>query len=140
MSYAHRRSPRSFKLWIVPLISTILVSSGCGPNHEEVRLTFDNHTDSPLCFYRYPEDIAGGCRQEVEPLTNTAWRPGCGYGEEADRAPLTVLLTVREGGRQIYNRTAECRVWQNSDRKFVIERRGDEFVVTDSLPDAKSSP
>ena len=119
----------------------LAVSTACGLNHEKVKFTFDNRTDSPLCYEPSPEDASDGrCLQEVKPLAETVWRPGCGYGEDADKIPVTVVLTVREGGHQIYNRTAECRLWQDSDRTFVIEQRGDEFIVTDSLPDGSPTP
>ncbi|MCH7999575.1 MAG: hypothetical protein IIA91_08870 [Chloroflexi bacterium] len=73
-------------------------------------------------------------------MAEKTWGRGCGDGPGAEKARITVILTVKEGGRQIYNRTAECRVWQDSDRIFVIEREGDEFIVTDSLQYAKPSP
>jgi hypothetical protein len=125
----------------LPLLIGIAVSAACYMNHEEVTFTFDNRIDSVLCFYRYPEDaFAADCSAEVKPQTTTVWTPGCGYGEHADELPLTVILTVKEGGHQIYQRTEECRTWQASDRKFVIEQRGGDFVVTDPLAATTPSP
>jgi hypothetical protein len=118
------------------LIATVAVSTACFLNQEEVDFTFDNRSDSLLCFFRYDADAAaGGCPQEVKPLARTSWRPGCGKGPDADELPLTVILTVAEDGHRIYDKTAECRLWQDSDRRFIIEQRGDDFVVTDPLPE-----
>lgn len=115
--------------------------TACWLKSEDVRFTFDNRTDSLLCYYLSPEAASSARRlQEVKPLAETAWTPGCGSGPGVEKNPITVVLTVKQGGRQIYNRTAECRVWQNSDRTFVIEQEGDEFIVTDSLQDASPSP
>ena len=44
------------------------------------------------------------------------------------------------GGRTIYSRTASFGEWIDTDRRFVIEQEGDEFIVTDSLPDFTPSP
>jgi hypothetical protein len=134
----------SWRAVFVPLLIAIgAVSAACSLNlnHEEVELTFDNRTESLLCYFPSREEAsAARCLQELRPLAQTAWRPGCGYGEHADELPLTVILTVKEGGHQIYQRTEECRMWQASDRKFVIEQRGDDFVVTDPLADTRPSP
>ena len=132
---------RRYAVLMALLVGVVAVSTACWLNREEVKFTFDNRTDSPLCYEPSPEDASDGrCLQEVRPLAETTWRPGCGYGEDADQIPVTVVLTVKEGGRQIYQRTQECRVWQASDGTFVIEQQGDEFVVTDSLSDAIPSP
>jgi hypothetical protein len=105
-------------------------------NHEEVRLTFYNHTESVLCYYPSREDaLAGGCSAKVRPLRETDWLPGCGYGPHADELPMTVALTTEDEGRLLYQRTEECRVWQRSNRKFIIEQRGGDFVVTDPVAD-----
>jgi hypothetical protein len=130
------------------LIGIAAVSAACWPDwllgrHDEVEFTFDNRTDSLLCVYPYPDDAsAGRCLAEVRPRAETGWTPGCAYGTrgEVDRSPVTVVLTLKEGGRQIYQRTASCRTWNETDRKFVIEQRGDEFSITDPLQDATSGP
>jgi hypothetical protein len=110
-------------------------------NHEEVKLTFDNRTEALLCFYsstKYASEAE--CLAEVKPLRETPWVPGCGYGPGADEAPLTVILTVKEGGRQIYQGTRECRAWQATNRTFVIEERDGDFVVISPLAEATESP
>jgi len=135
------RRIRWHAVFIALLIGIGAVSAACWMNHEEVKLTFDNRTEAVLCFYLSPEEAStADCSAEVKPQATTAWLPGCGYGPDADKIPLTVVLTVKEGGRQIYQRTEECRTWQASDRKFVIEQRGDDFVATDPLADATQSP
>lgn len=115
------------------ILSLVVLLTGvaCNLNREEVDFTFDNRTDALLCFERSEKDAAsGGCPQEIKPRAKTSWLPGCGYGGEAEKLPLTVIVIVEEGGHRIYDRTLECRVWQDSDRTFVIEQRGQEFVVT----------
>ncbi len=122
--------------FLIVLITIVVAAAGCNINHERVRFTFDNRTDSLICYYLNPEGAeAGRCNQKIKPLAKTAWEPGCGYGAHPERLPLTVILTVAERGRRIYDRMAECQVWQNSDRTFVIEKHGTEFVVADGLPD-----
>jgi hypothetical protein len=116
----------------VVLLASLLISAGCILNMEDVDFTFDNRTDSQLCFFSRRN--TGGCPNEIKPRGETVWRAGCGDGPNADELPLTVVLTVAEEGRQIYERTEECRVWQKSDHTFVIDRREGEFVVTDGLP------
>jgi len=112
-----------------------------GQSEMEVEFTFDNRTDALLCFDSSAKDASEAeCSAEVRPLKKTTWVPGCGYGTEADKIPLTVVLTVKEGGRQIYQRTEECRIWQKSSRKFIIEQRGEDFVVTDPLTGTTPSP
>lgn len=110
--------------------------SACWLNSEDVKFSIDNRTDSVLCAYPTHEDAsAGRCKNEVEPKSSKPWLLGCGDGPGADTIPVTVVLTAKEGEHRIYERTAECRVWQASGRTFVIERRGDEFVITDPLED-----
>ena len=127
-------------LWIVILA----VSTACWLNNEDVHFALDNRTDSLLCYYLSPEAAsAARCQQEVGQQAETAWTPGCGSGPGVKKNPITVVLTIKQGGRQIYNRTAECGAWQDSDRTFVIEQRGDDFVVSDpftnSLPSRDSN-
>jgi len=72
----------------------------------------------------------------------TKWGFECGDIDRgaAQRAPITVILTVQASGRQIYSRTALCREWQDTDGTFVIEKKGDEFMVVDSLSDGEPTP
>ena len=139
ISSAVKRGPRWSSSIAFLLGATLL--SACWFISEDVEFSLDNRTDSVLCAYPTREDAsAGRCNNEVEPESNKAWLVGCGDGPGADTVPVTVVLTVKEGQRQIYNRTEECRTWQESDGTFVIEQRGDELVVTDPLSDATPSP
>ncbi len=123
-----------YGVFIALLVGVVAVSTACWINREEVKFIFDNRTDSLLCYYLSPEAASSArCPQEVGPRAETTWRPGCGYGEDADKIQVTVVLTVKEGGRQIYNRTDACRIWQESDGTFAIEQRRGAFVVADSL-------
>jgi hypothetical protein len=108
---------------------------------ERVHFSFDNQTDSVLCLYPYPEDAAAGrCLNEVKPHTTVEGSTGCGEYSGAERNLIPVIVTVKEGGRQIYQRTEECRTWQASSGKFVIDQRGKDFVVTDPLTDTAPGP
>jgi hypothetical protein len=151
---AARRLTRRFRLarrpssrWLIAslacLVGVAVITAACWivPKHESVKLTFDNRTDSLLCYHLSQESASfGGCDQKIQPMVSTTSEPGCGYGAGAEKLPLTVILRVGDQGRRIYDRTEECRVWQASGRTFVIEQRGDEFVVTDPLTDATPSP
>lgn len=115
-------------------IVAVAVSTGCSWfKHEEVQFTFENRTGSALCLYGSQNDASSGeCLDDVQPRDDD--RPliyGCGDGPGVENNPITVVITVRETGREIYDRTALCRVWQDSERTFIIEQRGDEFVVTE---------
>jgi hypothetical protein len=102
---------------------------------ENIEGTIENRTDSAQCFhYDYAENApAGGCSFELKPHTSADWFFECGDGPGTEKARVAVLLTVKEGGRLVYQRTEECRVWQASGGKFVIEQRGDDFIVTDYI-------
>ena len=104
----------------------------------EVKMTFVNSSDSLLCFNQSSEYAATGdfCN-EIKPRATSVWRPG---GSPSGERPVIVVLNAGPRGREIYNRTATCNEWKESGAKFTIEQRGDEFIVTDSLPDGTSSP
>ena len=110
------------------------IVSGCGFGPASVLFTFDNRTDSVLCEYPSPQDDAGArCLAQVEPRTETHWGRDC---DNQESRPIRVFITVKQGGRQIYDRTASRGKWDDTKRRFVIERQGDEFIVTVSLPTA----
>lgn len=118
------------------LLIVIVVGLGCGP--ASVLFTFDNRTDAVLCEYRAPNPAAAArCSAELEPRAETEWERGCAGDANI---PITVIIAVKQGGDQIYRRTATCGEWLDTDRRFVIEQEGDEFIVTDSLPDSAPSP
>lgn len=125
----------------VVLAVGIAVSSAACKWEDNVSGTVENRTDSAVCFYLYPEDAAEGrCSGELKPHTTDDWFQECGDGPGADKIPITVILAVKEGGRLIYQRTEECRVWQASGGKFVIEQSGDDFIVTDYITATTPSP
>jgi hypothetical protein len=138
---AARWTPQRVALMAL-LVSAALLSPACWVFQEETfDLTFDNRSDSVLCYYPYPEVAsAARCSAEVKPLAETTWLAECGDGPGARGNRITVILTVKEGGRQIYQRTEECRTWQASHGTFVIEQQGDAFIVTDRLGDTTRSP
>ena len=126
---------------LVALISgAAVLSAACGFFGDEVEFTFDNRTDSAICYYPSdPDALAATCLQEAKPQSTTVWIPGCGDGPGAVGNSITVVLTVKEGARQIYTRTEECGTWNDTDRTFVIEKRGDDFLVIDPFVDATPS-
>ena len=123
---------------VASLLGSTIVFSACWVNENEVKLTFVNESDVGLCFNLSSSSAATGdfCG-EVKPRGTTAWIPGC--SPSGDQL-ITVVLTVGQGGREIYNRTATCNEWEDALATFIIKQRGDELVVTDSLPDATPSP
>ncbi len=138
---------------VASLLGCAIVLTACGlttfPDEHPLKLTFINTSDSLLCFNTSGTGV-GYC-DKVNPRGISFWRPGCGSGKGAVRNPITVVLTVKqgdqrvvltekEGERRIYQRTATCKEWEDSGGTFIIKQRGDELVVTDSLPDATSSP
>ncbi len=123
---------------VASLLGCVIVFSACWLNENEVKMTFVNESDVGLCFNLSSSSAATGdfCG-EVKARGKSVWRPGCSPSGDQ---PITVVLSVGPGGREIYNRTATCNEWEESGAKFTIEQRGDELVVTDSLPDGTSSP
>src|SRR3972149_2129167 len=123
------------------LLGGLIVGVGCldealGERH--IKLTFINSSDSLLCFNLSSAEAArGDSCGEVKSRRTSVWRPRC---SPSGSEPLTVVLSLGPGGREVYNRTATCDEWEASGAKFTIEQRGDELVVTDSLPDSTPSP
>ena len=124
---------------IALLLGSVIVFAACWLiDGNTVKMTFVNDSDALLCFNLSSEYGASGdfC-DEIKPRATSVWRPGCSTSGER---PVTVVLNAGPGGREVYNRTATCNEWEESGAKFTIEQRGDEFIVTDSLPDGTSSP
>lgn len=118
------------------LLIVMVAGFGCDP--QAVRFTYDNRTDAVLCPYPSANDAAAArCLIELEPRAEAEWERGC--AGDANQ-PITVIIAVKEGGKQVYSRTATCGEWLDTDRRFVIEQEGDEFIVTDSLPASIPSP
>lgn len=100
-----------------------------------VELTYVNNSNVELCEHSslFGPQTSFSCNAPVKASGRTRWRPECGNAPESNE--LTVVLTVRDGGRQIYNRTATCQEWIDSGAEINIEEDGGEFIVSDSLPD-----
>jgi hypothetical protein len=113
------------------VVTLTVIVTGCGP--ADVTFTFDNRTDTAFCEYASHQSAQSArCLAELKPHDDTHWGRDC--DNQSDR-PIRVVITVKQGGRQIYDRTATCGEWHDADGKFVIEQQGDDFIVTDSLPD-----
>jgi hypothetical protein len=67
---------------------------------------------------------------ELDPQDETKWGRDCDNDE--DRA-ITMIITVKDSGEQLYRRTASCGRWNETNRTFVIEQTGGEFVVSDGI-------
>jgi len=116
------------------MVLTFLSLVGCSviPSRQPtVEFTFDNRTQAMLCEYPSRPDAAGGrCLAEIAPGSNKTWSHGCGYGTRPEDAPVTVVLTEK-GGQDLYIRTRTCDEWRDTNRRFVIEQVGNEFIVTE---------
>ena len=133
-----------------PLASLLLVlvlAAACISNPERAEMTFNNTSDVPVCFHpssvtgqrggiAETEDVAvaGRACDEIKPRAVSSRDTGCGYGDSARNHLVTVRLTAGPGGQRIYEKTVACFEWQDAHATFIIKRRGNEFVVTDSLP------
>ena len=130
----------------VVLLASAVVLAGCDSfRHSEVKATFLNATDTLLCdSYGRPVGPQGPCAgragEAIKPHERRTRLPGCGYGADDEDFDLTVVLVVASDGRVIYNRTANCKEWDDAHATFIIKQRGDDFVVTDSLSDNGSRP
>jgi hypothetical protein len=114
------------------------IVAGCGRGPADVAFTFDNRTDAILCDYTSPPDAtAARCNTELKPQAATGGGRDC---DNQESRPVRVIITVKQGGRQIYDRTASCGAWADTKRRFVIEQRDGEFIVTDSLPNSTAGP
>ena len=108
--------------------------AGCDTvRHSEVKMTVLNTTDFLICYHLSEGET--GCSAEIKPNDKTTWRPGCGYGAKDEAFDSTVILIVASDGHEIYNRTANCKEWNDAHGTLIIKQSGDEFVVTDSLPE-----
>ncbi len=124
-------------VFIALLLGSTIIFAAC-LIEKDVKLTFLNSSDSLLCFNLSSVDAAtGDTCSEIKPRGTSVWRPGC---SPAGSEPLTVVLTVGPGGREVYNRTATCNEWEDAMATYIIEQRGGELVVTDSLPSKLDTP
>lgn len=132
------------RCWAAVAILTFV--SGCGSYSfysTEVAFSLDNRTDAVLCYFPSRQDAASArCLQQLDAGAEKQWLPGCGRGtkDEVAANPISVVITTKDGGRQIYSRTATCGEWKDTDRTFVIEQEGDVIMVTDGFGDVTRSP
>jgi hypothetical protein len=118
------------------LLGCAIVFAACDP---AAAITYDNLTGQRLCVYesyrRSAPSATGerGCN-EVAPNEKLTY----GHGPCSGDDPVWILITVGPGGKHIYSRFATCEEWDGE--AVTIEQRGDEFAVTDSLPDGTPSP
>jgi hypothetical protein len=52
---------------------------------------------------------------------------------------MSVMLILEPRGRLVYGATASCKDWHDHGR-ITIDQGDEEFIVTDSLPDAMRGP
>jgi hypothetical protein len=127
---------------LVPLIMVgvmlLLLACDLEGSGFDVQLTFVNETDSSLCFVPSVREsrISGSCR-EIKANDTTKIKQGCGRPEEI---LFRVIVSVGPDERDIYDVTAPCKDWRDSDGSITIRQRGDDFVVTDALPDTSPGP
>jgi hypothetical protein len=109
---------------VATLVAFIIVMSACG--EEKANLTFVNSTATPLCFgvTRVDPELCS----EIKPHSTAKWKHDC-YGS------MKVVLARPNDARALYARDATCDEWQQSGGTFIIKQRGQELVVTDSLPE-----
>jgi hypothetical protein len=123
---------------LVVLLAFTVPLTACMDGVEEVKMTFINNSDSLICLHgsQAAADSGQFCN-ELKPHAVTVWRTGCGRGDPTviRRYDVTVVLAKGVGGSVIYERSAACGDWQDSHATFIINPRGDNYVVEDSLPE-----
>ena len=117
------------------LLGCAIIFAACDP---AAAITYDNLTGQRLCVYESERSAPSatsdrGCN-EVAPKEKQSYLHGPCSGDD----PLWILITIGPGGKHVYSRFATCEEWDGET--VTIEQRGDEFVVTDSLPDGTPSP
>jgi hypothetical protein len=126
---------------IALLLSGLSLVAACDLDPEtEAKLTFENNTDSLICYFRGSTDPNADRCNEVKPHKEQVWRTPCTSAGRDESATTKVVLTLGSGGRPIYDRTARCEEWNDSGGRIVIDYRNNDFVVTDSLAQATPSP
>ncbi len=90
---------------------------------------FRNVTDDRLCYAR-----ADPCSAEIKPHGTSYWdiQGSCLKGQ-----PVQIRINTLDS-RVIYSRTADCLDWDGA--LFLINKRGDEYVVADDLKSTDFKP
>lgn len=112
------------------LLGSLVVLTACDPS---ARMTYDNQTGQRLCVYPGYQGADPDFCDAVEPNEHQTYEHIC-TGDE----PVWNVITAGQGGAEIYRRVATCEEWD--DATVTIQQRGDEFVVTDDLPDRTPRP
>ncbi|MGH8629376.1 MAG: zinc-ribbon domain-containing protein [Burkholderiales bacterium] len=116
---------------LVPLLLFVLLYGGlrhawdnfaqCGNQC----VTFYNTTDTPLCFSSGGRASSRGECTDIKPRATSQWSIDSCFG----RGGVTVYTSE---GQELYRRYADCDDW--NDAFMIINQKGGEFVVVDSLP------
>jgi hypothetical protein len=122
---------RRLSLGLMPLL---VVTIGCGrfnPFPADIVFKYDNRTEATLCSESSASAAEDGrCLAELKQHSTTTWRRGCSSrGKES----IVEIITVRDTGQWIYEGTASCKGWKDTNQRFVIARTPQEFVVIDPL-------
>ncbi len=115
--------------------TVIFITVGCFSFDKTDRapVTFDNRTNTVLCYYPASEAAATArCIAPIKPMDKTEYSQGCGLGAGVEENLLTVVITQGEGGTTLYNKTATCRTWKG--QVLVIEQRHATMIVSAGPP------
>lgn len=115
----------------VLLIIWAVVFVACDPG---IDIHFVNNTPTRLCWYSSHVGDADWCA-EIKPHEEITYGTICTSDDEK-----LVVLTVGVSGKQIYERTATCREWEDSGARIVIDQVDGRFVVESSLPEITPTP
>ena len=116
-------------LFLVVLFTAAFLLTACDPSPN---ITYDNQTEHLLCPYpsdEGPPIPSSAYCDEVEPNERQSYGTTVCSGDD----PLWITLAVGQGGRAIYSGFATCGDWDGAT--VTIRQEGDEFVVTDDLPE-----
>jgi len=106
-----------------------------------IGITIVNQSSSPVCFYASDNYDHGDKRPDPadpdEDCTHVDPNETLGPIDVlcTDNDTKWVVLTPGFDGEEIYARSATCQEWEGSGATVTVTKTGDEFVVTDSLPD-----
>jgi len=117
------------------LLGCVILFAACDPGAE---ITYNNLTGQQLCIYESERSEPSGIGQrgcgEVAPEEKQAYLHGPCRGDD----PLWIVITIGPGGEHVYSRLATCGEWDGET--VTIEQRGEQLMVTDSLPSETPSP
>ena len=98
-----------------------------GPCVTDPVFTFDNRTDQALCDNTSRETASGReCLATIPARGKKKWERDC---DGLKSRQVTIIISVKETGRIVYERTASCGEWAGANRTFIIEERNGELRV-----------